>query len=280
MTSNTKILVTGAHGFVGARAMERYRNAVPVPAGLTRNPGDALSDFVKRHHPDVILNAAAISDIGVCEKNPDASYTANVTLPVVLARAAEATGAKLLSFSSDQVYTGCLHDGPYAEDIPLPEPANVYARHKLEAEARTLDLSPSAVLLRATWMYDMPMADHANRGNFWVNTLRSLLYGTPLVHSSGEYRGITYVRQVVALLDNAADLPGGVYNYGSENHLSMHDTAKAMLDALGIRADVQDTAAKKHDLRMDCGKLRKYGIVFDTTEEGFRRCAADYGMGR
>lgn len=280
MTADIKIMITGAHGFVGARAVERYRNAVPVPAELTRNPGGGLADFVKRHRPDVILHTAAISDIGTCEKNPDASYTANVILPVVLANAADDTGAKLLAFSSDQVYTGCRDDGPYAEDDTLPEPANVYARHKLEAEARVLDASPTAVLLRATWMYDMPMADHANRGNFWVNTLHALLYGKPLVHSSGEYRGITYVRQVTALLDNAAKLPGGVYNYGSENSLSMHDTAKAMLDALGIRADVQDTAAKKHDLRMDCGKLRKYGIVFDTTEEGFRRCAADYGMGR
>ena len=135
-----------------------------------------------------------------------------------------------------------------------------------------------AVLLRATWMYDMPLYGAKNRGNFLVNTMGAVLQGKPLVFSSGEYRGITYVRQVVRLLDPVCTLPGGVYNYGSENPLSMLDTAKALLDALGLDASVQDAEPKRHDLRMDCGRLRSRGICFDTTAEGFARCVQDYGL--
>lgn len=282
MQQNQSIMITGTHGFVGARVLQAYPTATVVAGDLCRMPGEALIAFVKTHTPDIIINAAAISDIGTCEKNPDASYLANVTLPVTLARAARDIGAKLISFSSDQVYTGCTEEGPYREDMPLPAPANLYARHKLEAEARVLDLLPNAIQLRATWMYDMPLYHHANRGNFLVNTLRAVNAGTPLRAPVSEYRGITYVRQVVSLLDRMMTLPGGVYNYGSENPLSMYETTVALLRTLGLTAEVEaiptDPARKRHNLWMDTEKLRSHGVCFDTTEAGFARCAADYGM--
>ncbi len=279
--SARKMLVTGAHGFVGSRVMQQYPDAIAVPGELVRDAGEALAAFVKEHQPDVILNAAAISDIGACEKNPEGSYAANVRLPVVLAKVAGEVGAKLVSFSSDQVYTGCTSEGPYSEADVLPSPTNLYARHKLEAEARVLDIAPDAVLLRATWMYDMPLygnADWANRGNFLLNTLSAVLHGRPMQFSSREFRGITYVRQVVGLLEQVFSLPGGVYNYGSENTLHMLDTAQALLDALGLTAEVADSGQVRRNLWMDCAKLRENGVFFDSTAEGFRRCVDDYGL--
>lgn len=279
MKTTPRIMVAGAHGFVGCRAMEHFPSAIAVDSALLRNPGHALQEFVRTHRPDVIVNAAAISDIGVCEKDPEGSYLANVVLPMILAAAAEEIGAKLISFSSDQVYTGCVEDGPYSEDQILPEPTNQYARHKLEAERRVLDIHPNAVLLRATWMYDLPMYGHANRGNFLVNTLRTVMQGKTVCVPSCQYRGITYVRQVVGLMDQVFDLPGGVYNYGSENSLTMEETANALLKVFGLTGDVQNTIDTRHNLWMDCKVIKEHGIFFDTTVEGFQRCASDYGLG-
>ncbi len=273
-----RILITGTHGFVGARAMERYPQAVAAESALLRTPGEGLKELIRKHQPEVIVNTAAISDIGTCARNPEGSYQANVILPVVLAEAAEEVGAKLISFSSDQVYTGCREEGPYSESLQLPEPTNLYARHKLEAEQRVLDIHPDGVLLRATWMYDMPKFDHANRGNFLVNTLGAVMQGKPICASSREYRGITYVRQVVEFLDQVFALPGGAYNYGSENSLTMLETAQALLDALGAKGQLQDMEGKGRNLWMDCSKLKENGIFFDTTAEGFCRCVKDYGL--
>ena len=279
MKTTPRIMVAGAHGFVGCRAMEHFPSAIAVDSTLLRNPGRALQEFVRTHQPDVIVNAAAISDVGVCEKDPEGSYLANVVLPMTLAAAAEEIGAKLISFSSDQVYTGCVGNGPYSEDQILPEPTNLYARHKLEAERRVLDIHPNAVLLRATWMYDLPMYGHANRGNFLVNTLRAVIQGKPVCVPGCQYRGITYVRQVVGLMDQVFDLPGGVYNYGSETALTMKETANALLKVFGLTGDLQDTVGTRHNLWMDCKVIKEHGIFFDTTVEGFQRCAADYGLG-
>lgn len=284
----SRIMITGAHGFVGARALRQYPAAIPVPGDLLRNAGEPLARFVKEHNPGIILNTAAISDIGACEHNPEASYAANVILPEVLAKTAAEIGAKLVSFSSDQVYTGCQDEGPYSEDIVLPAPANVYARHKLEAERRVLEICPDAVMLRATWMYDMPMympavdknrkSGHANRGNFLMNVLHAVLQGEKMCFSPWEYRGITYVRQVVSLLEEISHLPGGVYNYGSENEFSMYDTAAALLELLQLKGHLRKTDRKRHNLWMDCGKIKSKRVEFDTTVEGFRRCVEDYGL--
>lgn len=278
MNIHPRMIIAGSHGFVGARAMERYPDAIPVASSLLRNPGQALREFIHAQRPEVILNTAAISDIGACQKNPKGSYLANVVLPVELAKAAQETGAKLVSFSSDQVYTGCTEEGPYRECLDLPTPANLYARHKLEAEQRVLALHPDGVMLRATWMYDMPMYHHPNRGNFLVNTLSSLAQGRPIPVPAQQYRGITYVRQVVALMDQVFTLPGGVYNYGSENPLTMPETVQALLDALSAEGSIQQVSGERHNLWMDCGKIKAQGICFDTTEEGFQRCVRDYGL--
>ena len=92
-----------------------------------------------------------------------------------------------------------------------------------------------------------------------------------------DFRGITYVRQAVALLEAALTLPGGVYNFGSENTKNMVLTARQFAETLGITVDIQE-ADWARNLAMDCSKLRAQGIVFDTTQAGLTRCLRDYGL--
>ena len=266
-----KILLTGANGFVGARIMA----AMPVTAAPSLR--DFTQDDVKRMiddaRPDVIIHTAAMSDIGACAAAPEASYHANVRIPEYIARAAG--GAKIVMFSSDQVYSGCRGEGPYREEETAP--ANLYAREKLEMEQRVLDIDPNAVMLRATWMYDMPLYGHANRGNFIVNMLRAALTRQGMRCSRTEYRGITYVREVAALMKRAIALPGGAYNYGSENTLTMLETARVLADAL--KADVTlEPFDGGHNLWMDTSKLRAQGAAFSSTADGLMACLRDYGL--
>lgn len=261
-----RALVTGARGFVGARVMAALDGAVPAPSlrGLT---ADDIRRIVDETAPDVILHTAAISDIPTCEKNPEASYHANVEIPVWLAR----TGVKLVAFSTDQVYSGCDDVGPYTEEII--KPANLYAKHKLEMERRTLELNPDTVLLRATWMYDMPMYGVANRGNFLVNMLRE----PALVFSSTQQRAVTYVRIVAEQLSKAALLPGGAYNFGSENDLTILQTAQWLKAELDLPITLTD-GGERHNLWMDCTKAKSLGVDFGSTIDGLRRCIRDYAL--
>lgn len=275
-----KILVTGAGGFVGSRVMQQWAGRYELCAfskGFLAVAGeDAVRQDVLRQHPDVILHTAAISDTGYCTDHPAQAYRANVELPVWLARTAVEIGAKLVAFSSDQVYAGVGQSGPLSENIPL-QPANVYGQGKLEMEQRVQTICPSAILLRATWMYDLPGYQLPIRGNLPLNLLRAAQRGEAVLFSARDFRGITYVRQAVTLLEPAMKLPGGVYNFGSENAENMVLTARQFAETLGITVDIQE-ADWARNLAMDCSKLRAQGIVFDTTQAGLERCLRDYGL--
>ena len=259
------ILVTGASGFVGGKIINNCKNVIACPSlkGMTE---DDIKRIIEESGVDTIVHTAAISDIGVCQANPDESYIANVQIPIYLAKASK--NIKLVCFSSDQVYSGMDAEGPYYEDTVKPN--NVYAEHKLLMEQRVLEICPQAVMLRAEWMYDY----YLKKSNYFMNILNAT---ESLAFSSRQYRGITYVKEVTDNLENVIKLPGGAYNFGSETTKSMYEITEEFLNLIGKNITLLDTLPN-HNLWMSCDKAKKYGVVFNSVEDGLKKCAKDYGI--
>ena len=255
-----RILLTGANGFVGSGLKKAFPEMISAPS-LRQTAEDEIRRIVE--DCDTVVHTAAISDIGSCEKDPEASYRANVMLPVYLARAC--ADKKLICFSSDQVYSGCGEDGPYDESTAVP--ANTYAAHKLEMEKRVLDICPDAVLLRAEWMYDYPPV----RPNYLSMVLEAK---ECLSFSSKQYRGVTWLREVAEAMPAVMRLPGGVYNFGSETDKSMYEITRDFLEYLGKDVPVED-APPRHNLWMNCAKARMRGVAFSRVEDALKRCVRD-----
>ena len=275
-----RVLVTGAGGFVGARILDMWRGKFALcafPSDTLRTADEnAVLRFILKEHPDVIVHTAALSNTQYCQQEPEDSFRANVLLPEWVAKGAEEVGAKLLSCSSDQVYAGVTQRGALAETLPL-SPSNVYGQHKLEADARVLARCPDAVALRLPWMYDLPGYHLPIRGNLPLNILRAAKTGEVLHFSRNDYRGVGYVREVIANLLPAMALPGGVYNFGSGNDKDMVDTALYFAHLLQVDVRIEETDFVRN-LVMDGQKLQEHGIVFRSTQEAFRQCLADHGM--
>lgn len=251
------ILVTGATGFVGQKIMKMNANTIACPSLRNVSEDDVLR-IVEESGADTIIHTAAISDIGVCQNNPDDSYIANVQLPVNLAKASKSV--KLICFSSDQVYSDTDTEGPYSED--MAKPGNIYAKHKLEMEQRVLDINPDAVMLRAEWMYDY----YLKKSNYLMNILNAK---EDVSFSSSQYRGMTYLCEVVENIEKVIHLPGGVYNFGSETEMSMYEISKNFISLLKKDISLYD-AQPRHNLWMDCTKARKLGIEFSSVEDGLK----------
>ena len=259
------ILVTGANGFVGNKIMQICKDTVACPS-LRELSEDEIRHIVEKYNVDTIIHTAAISDTGFCQANPEASYIANVQLPIYLAKAAKQI--KLICFSSDQVYNGTDEDGPYSEDMAKPN--SIYAEHKLQMEQSVLDISPDAVMLRAEWMYDY----YLKKPNYFMNILNAK---ESVCFSSSQYRGITYVKEVAENMEKVMKLPGGVYNFGSETRKSMYEITQEFLTFIGKDIKVED-APPRHNLWMDCTKARQYGVLFSSVEDGLKKCAEDYHL--
>ena len=113
------ILITGANGFVGHRLMETVKGATPAPS-LRNTTQENIKRIIEESGADTIIHTAAISDIGVCQSDPEGSYLANVQIPLWIAQAS--AGRKLICFSSDQVYSGSTENGPYIMRTEPPTP--------------------------------------------------------------------------------------------------------------------------------------------------------------
>ncbi len=222
-----RILITGASGFVGGRVKEhlkdKYELITPSHAELDITSEEDAERYISETEPDVILHLAAISNTGYCEEHPDESYLVNVSGVENLAKAAARHNVKFVFFSSDQIYNGNLESGLLSEDIPTT-PENHYGRHKKLAEERALSICPDCVALRATWMYDMERPGMKTHGNFVTNLQKAIDTGTPIRLATREYRGITWVGEVVRNIPYTFELPGGVYNFGAENLMNTYET--------------------------------------------------------
>lgn len=265
-------MVLGAGGFLGHHLSLALSNAgySVVPLGHEdvdiTDPG-SVEHAVSLYRPSIVMNCAAISSTGYAAEHPDESYRVNVEACRILALCCRKYGVKLYVMSSDQVYSGCPTYGPIAEDTEL-EPTNVYGRHKYMMERKVLEILPDALVLRLPWMFEeynseRPHTDIVSR--FWAAKNNN----APIRVSSKEFRGISNVDEICHNIIRSFDvLPGGVYNFGSENRMDSYATCLMIADGAGVpKSLIVEDASWGRNISMDCRKISNYGIHFKDTIE-------------
>ncbi len=166
--ATASVLLLGATGQVGY-ALRRTL----APLGAAYAPGRAAVDLtdlksvreaVRELRPDLVVNAAAYTDVDGAEEEPERAARINAEAPRVLAEAARAVGAWLVHYSTDYVFDGTKR-APYTE-ADAPSPISVYGRTKRDGEKAIRAVGGRHVILRTSWMYSR------RRSNFVRTMLR------------------------------------------------------------------------------------------------------------
>jgi dTDP-4-dehydrorhamnose reductase len=114
------------------------------------DPG-AVEEQVAALAPDVLINAAAYTDVDRSEREEEEAFRVNADGAANLARTCRAGRIRLIHVSTDYVFDGKA-ERPYSEEDP-PNPLGVYGRSKWEGERRIREILPEACLIRTAWLY-------------------------------------------------------------------------------------------------------------------------------
>lgn len=283
-----KVILTGADGFFASRFYEFYKNSYEIiplrRVDLDIRDENKALELLSFHKPDYVIHTAAVADTGKCEENPKLSYDINVLGTKNIAKACSAVKAKLIHLSTEQLYNGNAESGPYSEDRNPPNPNTVYGKHKLMAEEEIQSLMEEAWILRFTWLFGLPERGCKVNPNIVWNVVSAALKGKAMRLSVNEYRGMTYVYDVLKNFEAIFDIPYGIYNTGSENDVSTYEAGTMVLNELGLGHRIDEIILKDEDrfrdkprdLRISNAKLKNAGIEFMETSEAIAKCIRDF----
>lgn len=280
---------------------KKYEVWAPAHRELDFTDENRTLEAVRTFRPEVVIHCGAISDVAACGQNPELSLAVNVKGTQHLAKASAQVGARFVFCSSDQVYfkesvtwteSDCAEGGagkeqaeavenflqPHREEeelVPMP----LYGQHKLRAEQLAFQEQPDSVILRLTWMYGKLTEAERTKGrrNLLSMLEDALLKQQAVWFSATDYRGVTNVEEVVRNMEVAWKLPAGIYNYGSAGGMSVYETVRRAMAAIGQEALVlKGTGASWRNIAMDTAKLEAAGIHFSRTKEGLAECLRDF----
>jgi dTDP-4-dehydrorhamnose reductase len=149
-----KILIAGAGGQLG-RALQTGLTGHEVIA-LTHSRLDVTRfedtrEAVTTHRPDVVINAAAYTNVDGAESDQAGAYKLNAVAPRNLSIASYEIGAPLVHVSTDYVFDG-LGDRPYHE-FDRTNPLSIYGKSKLEGERTAAAHNPRHYIVRTSWVF-------------------------------------------------------------------------------------------------------------------------------
>ncbi|WP_394551173.1 dTDP-4-dehydrorhamnose reductase [Agromyces sp. MMS24-JH15] len=228
-----RALITGASGMLGRDlqdALAGHEVTALGRADLDVTDATAVAAAVAGH--DVVFNCAAYTKVDDAEADEATAYAVNATGTANLASACAATGARLVTVSTDYVFDGHA-SAPYAEDRPR-DPLNAYGRTKAAGEELALAAHPGGTyIVRTAWLY-------GEHGPNFAATMLKLAAAKDTWSVVDDQVGqptwtADLARKLVELVE--ADAPAGIYHGTNAGQASWFEFARAVLAESGLDAE-------------------------------------------
>jgi dTDP-4-dehydrorhamnose reductase len=233
-----RILITGASGRLSQRLNELLRHqhdmVLPSKAELDITDYRATMRYIVAHNPDLVIHAAAWTDVDGCAREPDRAIQVNGYGTQHVALASAKAGAALLYISSNEVFDGTTGT-PYRE-YDRTNPANPYGYSKWVGEQTALAHNPQTYIVRTAWLFA-----HGGR-NFIQTIMNAVAAGRQLRVVINEVANPTYTDDLAeAITKLIVTERYGIYHFVNEGACSRWAFARYILDQAGM----SDTHAER-----------------------------------
>jgi dTDP-4-dehydrorhamnose reductase len=247
-----RVAVTGPAGRLGRALVEALAGEGRRALHWGRPDYDlddpnAAKRLVDRDRPDVVIHAAAWTDVDGCARDPDLAMRRNAAATGELARACAERGASLLAVSTNEVFDGARNDRAGYREDDATNPANPYGASKLAGEeAARVAMSGRGDLwiVRTAWLYGPPGNDFPAK---ILAAADRLAPGEPLRVVADEVGSPTFTRDLAAAVLELLDAPATTYHVANAGIASRAEWAERVLAQMGRSRAVRHIALSEYE---------------------------------
>jgi dTDP-4-dehydrorhamnose reductase len=288
-----RILITGSNGLLGQRlsmmlsgqteyevlntSIERsfvFDDHLYDYTQLDITQRSDVKSLISSFQPDVILNAAAATNVDWCESNREDAWKINVTAVENLAEGARKVGAKLIHVSTDYVFDG--KNGPYDEQAKL-NPLSYYGKTKLASENSVQSAGINYSIVRTVVLYGLGIGVKAN---FVLWVVKSLREGKRIRIVDDQYANPTYVCDLASAMIKLAETNhNGIFHICGSDWINRHEFTVKIAEIYGLDTSLIDRI-KTADLKQPAPRPLQSGFITlkAQTQLGMKFLSATEGL--
>jgi dTDP-4-dehydrorhamnose reductase len=217
-----KTLILGAGGMLGMDLCKVFPDAEKLRhSDLDITNREQVIQSIERIKPDIVINAAAYTDVDGCEENQKLAFDINGQAPGYVAQSCSSAGATLVHFSTDYIFDGSKKE--YVES-DRPHPINVYGESKLLGEKNIIQCMDDYRIIRTSWLFGA-------HGRNFVKTIRKLSREMETVKVVNDQFGKpTYTVDLAWKTALIIEQAPGIYHITNEGVCSWYEFAAAIVD--------------------------------------------------
>ena len=223
-----KIIIIGTGGRLGAALLREYREKYDISgfnhAQLDLANLDDVRGKLEAMSFNVVINAAAFTNVDACETERARAFLINAEAPGVLAEICNDKGAKLIHFSTDYVFDGEKR-APYTE-ADQANPISLYGESKLTGEKNVLAAENGHLVVRVSWVFG------PDRPSFIDAMIKRAQQDEKIDAISDKFSTPTYTHDVTRMLPQFfdRDAAGGILHFANAGKCSWQEYAQWALD--------------------------------------------------
>ena len=229
-----RMVITGAGGRLGSALLRAYRDKFEI-VGFDHDDLDltfeqGIRSTIAPLEFDVLVNAAAFTNVDASESKRDEAFQVNAGAPKVLAQICNDHGARFIHFSTDYVFDGEKRE-PYTEDDPA-KPISVYGESKRAGESSVLGVNDRHLVIRVSWVFG------PERPSFIDAMIKRAGAEEHIEAVADKFSTPTYTKDIAEMLPqlfagSGTRGPGGILHFANTGACSWQEYAQFALDTCG-----------------------------------------------
>lgn len=204
----------------------------------------AVGNYIGDDHADVVINAAAMTDVDLCEENPSEAFAVNAIGPWLITNACKSWRKKLIHVSTDFVFGD---NGPYTESYS-PSPVNVYGISKLAGEQMVRAVDPGALIIRTAYLFGSTGCRGKGGGNIIDKLVERIKYGK-VIADPRVIVSPTYARDLAEKLVELSYLDVEGVIHLTAGWVRLPDLVSFLAAELGLKPDIDVVVLEKFGAR-------------------------------